>query len=91
MLINFAPIGETVIANFYGGNGNTIAKMFADDSNRIMYGRLEPGSSIGYHQHESSSEIIYILEGTGKVLYDDEEEPVTAGICYYCPKGHKLD
>ena len=53
-----------------------------------MYGRLEPGASIGLHTHETSSEIIYLLEGRGKVLLADGEERVAAGQCHYCPKGH---
>ena len=40
------------------------------------------------HTHGTSSEIIYILSGTGKVLYDGAYEPLTAGSCHYCPKGH---
>ena len=53
-----------------------------------MRGKLEPGSSIGLHTHEGSSETIYILSGTGKVLYDGEYEPLSAGSCHYCPQGH---
>ncbi len=53
-----------------------------------MRGRLVPGASIGLHTHETSSEIIYILQGSGKVLYDGEYEPVRTGTCHYCPKGH---
>ena len=48
----------------------------------------EPGCTIGLHTHGTSSEIIYILSGTGKVLYDGAYEPLTAGSCHYCPKGH---
>ena len=43
---------------------------------------------IGLHTHDTSSEIIYILNGTGKVLYDGEYESVSEGLCHYCPKGH---
>ena len=46
------------------------------------------GCTIGLHTHETSSEIIYILSGAGKVKYDDGEEAVSAGQCHYCPKGH---
>ena len=53
-----------------------------------MRGRLVPGASIGLHTHETSSEIIYIFQGSGKVLYDGEYEPVRTGTCHYCPKGH---
>ena len=65
-----------------------MARMYTDGDNKIMRGKLEPGCSIGLHTHEGNSETIYILSGTGKVLYDGEYEPVSAGSCHYCPQGH---
>ena len=87
MIIDFHSMEETVIPNFLGGEGEIRAKMFVDERNRILHGVLEPGCSIGYHTHETSSEIIYILSGTGKVKLENGEEPVKAGECHYCPKG----
>lgn len=88
MIINFDNIGVSVIKNFRGGSKDTAARMFNDNENRIMYGVLEPGASIGMHTHEHNSEIVYILQGKGKALYDNGEETVEAGLCHYCPKGH---
>lgn len=88
MIIDFNNMEETIIPNFKGGINNTAAKMQFDGKNRIMHGRLESGATIGYHKHETSSEIIYILSGKGKVLFDDGEEKIAAGQCHYCPKGH---
>lgn len=88
MIIDFNKLDTTVIKNFYGGEKDTVAKMFSDNINRIMQGKLEPGASIGFHKHETSSEIIYILQGKAKVIYDDGEEQLEAGMCHYCPKGH---
>lgn len=88
MLIDFTAMGTETIPNFLGGEGEIQAQMYVDNLNRILHGILPPGSSIGSHTHETSSEIIYILSGTGKVKYDDSEEPLKAGDCHYCPKGH---
>ena len=88
MLINFDKIEETVIPKFRGGEKETRARMFVDSACKIMYGKLEPGASIGLHTHETNSEIIYVLEGRGKTLYDGSYEEVEAGLCHYCPKGH---
>lgn len=88
MIIDFHSMEETVMPNFLDGEGALRAKMFVDERNRILHGVLEPGCSIGYHTHETSSEIIYILSGTGVVKVEDGEEPVKAGQCHYCPKGH---
>ena len=88
MLIDFSAVETQVIPSFLGGEGEIHAQMHADGLNRILHGILPPGSSIGYHTHETSSEIIYILAGTGRVLYDGGDEPLSAGSCHYCPKGH---
>ena len=88
MRIAFDEMDETVIPQFRGGQKETRARMFFDGQNRIMRGVLIPGASIGLHTHETSSEIIYILSGTGKALCDGVYEDLSAGKCHYCPKGH---
>lgn len=89
MIIDFKNIEETIMKNFKGGQKDTIARMFTDENNRIMLGKLVPGASIGLHKHEGSSEVIFIQEGEGKVLYDGEYETVKAGDVHYCPEGHE--
>ena len=88
MIIDFTKIEETANPNFKGGEKEYNVRTHLDGNNRIMKGRLVPGASIGYHKHEGSSEIIFILSGQGKVLYDGGEERVQAGDCHYCPEGH---
>ena len=87
MIIDFGQMEETVIKNFYGGQSDTTSRMFADEKNRIMHGKLEPGASIGIHKHETGSEIVYILKGTGKAVFNDTQEELRPGMCHYCPKG----
>ncbi len=88
MKIDFHSMPVTPLEHFCGGEGALDAKMYKDERGKILLGRLEPGSSIGMHTHETSSEAIYILSGTGKVLYDDGSEPLSPSDCHYCPKGH---
>ena len=88
MKVEFGAMEETAIPGFKGGEGVTHARMFADGRNRIMRGRLEPGCSIGLHTHEGSSEIVYVLSGTGKALYGGGEERLAPGDCHYCQEGH---
>ena len=88
MIIDFDNLEETRIPQFRGGEGDTIARMHVDKLGKIMYGRLEPGSSIGFHAHEINSEIIYIISGKADFLYDGGREEAAAGECHYCPKGH---
>ena len=87
MILDFSKIEETVIPQFYGGEKEIRAHMNIDKNNKILLGTLEPGASIGLHTHETNSEIIYILSGKGKVLFEGEYELVSAGLCHYCPQG----
>ena len=88
MVIDFKELQEVRIPQFYGGEKETAARMFADEKGKIMVGRLEPGASIGVHTHTTSSEIIYVLSGEGKAFFDGAWEAVGSGQCHYCPKGH---
>lgn len=88
MVFPFGQIAEEEFPHFKNGEGCLHAKMQFDGKNRILMGRLEPGNTIGYHKHETNSEIIYILSGAGKCLIDDGEEALAAGDCHYCPQGH---
>ena len=88
MLINFAAMEEQIIPHMRGGEKEAAMRIHTDDMGKIMKGRLIPGASIGLHTHETNCEIIYVLEGTGKVLCDGAYEPLAAGSCHYCPKGH---
>lgn len=88
MVIDFSKMEDTILHEFKGGKKDYVAKMYSDESAKIMYGKLEPGASIGMHTHETSCEMIYILSGTAEYIYDGQPETVTAGGCHYCPKGH---
>ena len=87
MTLDFNTMEESIFPNFLGGEGALRAKMYVDELGKILRGVLDPGCSIGYHTHETSSEIVYILSGTGKVKVEGGEEPLKAGDCHYCPKG----
>ena len=88
MKIDFSAMEEQMIPKFKGGEKETAARMFTDANGKIMRGRLIPGASIGLHTHETSSEIVYILSGRGRALYDGGSEELAPGDCHYCPKGH---
>ncbi len=86
-MIDFKNMPDTILPHFKGGEGQMVAKMFNDDQNRILYATLAPGHSIGLHTHDTSSEIMYFLSGTGKVITDGIPETVAPGLCHYCKKG----
>ena len=88
MKIDFSNIQEVANPQFKGGEGDTHFRTFNDGMNKIMRGRLDVGCSIGFHKHETNSEIIFILSGEARCLYDDGVENLVPGQCHYCPKGH---
>lgn len=88
MKINYDEIEEKCMPEFKGGIGTMVAKMYVDPSIKIINGYLEPGSSIGMHAHDDSSETVYIISGTGKMIYEGAEEEMIPGAVSYCPKGH---
>lgn len=88
MIIDFNKQSAKRIPNFKGGEKSLCAKIFSDNSNKLLHGVLESGATIGMHTHETNSEIIYILSGKGKVLYDGAYQEIEQGMCHYCPKGH---
>ena len=87
MLIDFEEIPRTAIENFRGGEKTTFARMYNDERNRIMKVTLEVGASIGLHTHDTSSEIVFIVSGKGRMITNGEPEELRAGMCSYCPKG----
>ena len=87
-MINFSDIKATLMPNFKGGEGITAAQMVGDDKNKIMRITLEPGSSIGMHEHTDSCEVLYVIAGVGTAIMDGTEETLCAGDAHYCPKGH---
>lgn len=90
MILDYTNMEYTAIPQFKGGEKETHAMMFADDNNRILNGKLEPGASIGLHRHEGSSEIIYIIAGNGCILENDGvTRPLAAGMCHYCAEGEE--
>ena len=88
MIIDFSKIPFDKKTEFLGGKGDFYIRSQKDEMNNIMSDKLTPGASIGYHKHETGSEIIYIIKGKGKVLYDNVEHRIEEGQCHYCPKGH---
>ena len=88
MILDLMKMPEQPMRNFKGGEGIAWVRMFNDEHNRIAIIRVQPGCSIGMHTHETSSEIIWFLSGSGKAICDGIEERVAPGGCHYCPKGH---
>ncbi|MCL2319250.1 MAG: cupin domain-containing protein [Treponema sp.] len=64
--------GSTHFTYLLDGSTQKNARMFAELT-------LKPGSSIGYHRHDSETEYYFILSGSGTVNDDGKEVQVKQG------------
>lgn len=53
---------------------------------------MQPGAGHGRHNHPESEEVIYVIDGTGEQMIEDENGhplvwPVGAGSTIFIPKG----
>ena len=87
MIIDFDSIEETVNHHYWDGDGDFIAHIYNDGLNKILKGKLEKGSSIGLHQHNNTSEIIYVISGSAVVHCNGDTRLITQGECHYCKDG----
>ena len=67
-----------------GGNGTVFAHKLLDlfpgsAIKSIGLVRLEPGASIGPHQHHGEEDFYYCISGSGIVVDNGEEQAFTAG------------
>ena len=67
------------------------ARMYNDDSYRIIPTRIHPGGAIGKHTQESGDELNYIISGTGMAVCDGIEEKLSPGVMHICPQGSEYE
>lgn len=80
------------------GNGHVIIKEILEgpqlNGKCGLYAEviLEPGCSLGYHEHEGESETYYIISGQGEYNDNGIYRPVQVGDITFTPsgKGHGL-
>ncbi|MBQ1949866.1 MAG: cupin domain-containing protein [Treponema sp.] len=90
MVINFNEITETEIQHMNNGDGSIFAKMMMTPECKVVYRRLPPGSSIGRHIQNRTSETSFVVSGEGSQSCDGTEEHFCQGMCVFCPKGSSL-
>ena len=87
--IDFNKIDSMTFPGMNNGTGIMSARMYNDDSYRIISTAIQPGGSIGTHKQESGDDMNYIISGTGKAFCDGVQENLRPGIMHICPKGSK--
>ncbi|MDL2298323.1 cupin domain-containing protein [Synergistaceae bacterium OttesenSCG-928-D05] len=49
---------------------------------------MEPGATIGYHQHAEDEEVYIVLSGEGIYIEENERVPAKPGDVFLCRKGN---
>ena len=91
MLTKFENIQPVVVNNLRGGEGScTLYKLEDLPIQYKMFAKIvvHPNSSIGYHAHVGDEEIIYVLEGKGKVIVEEETKELLPGMINVCKENH---
>lgn len=86
MLIDFELLEKVLVPNLNGGVGELETKTLYIDKKKMMLCTVPKGASIGYHKHDESAEIFYVVSGKGKVLCNGDTEELRPGVCHYCPR-----
>ncbi len=93
MLKKGPDIPVTVVNGLRGGTGDISQTHFLTEQEANGVGRLfarmslEPGGSIGYHQHTGDAETYYFLSGTGLLNDNGAEVAVEPGDSHTCAEG----
>lgn len=81
------------IENMAGGKGHILIKRLLGEKELNgkcgLYAEvtIEPGCSLGYHEHHNESETYYILSGVGNYNDNGTVRPVQAGDVTFTPDG----
>ena len=82
-----------VVKNMAGGDGEVTIKRILGEKELNgkcgLYAQvtIQPGSSLGYHEHKNESETYYILSGTAEYNDNGTTRTVKAGDVTYTPDG----
>lgn len=93
MIIHDSDMHTEVKTEMRGGKGDAVLLHITTAENLNGRGRLfaritlDPGCSIGYHEHHGESELFYLLQGEGLLSDNGTQTTVRAGDCAICPDG----
>ena len=79
--------------NMAGGKGHVIIKHILEEKELNgkckMYAEvtLEPGCSLGYHEHHGETETYYVLSGSATYMDNDKEYEIKTGDVTFCKDG----
>lgn len=87
MLIDFENLKKMTVSQMNGGTGSVEASLCMLPLGKAIYSSIAPHASIGLHTHATSTDINYVLQGSGVAVCDGTVEELRPGVCHICPKG----
>ena len=81
------------IENMAGGQGHVLIKRLLNEKQLNgkcgLYAEvtLEPGCSLGYHEHHGETETYYVLSGSATYMDNDKEYEIKTGDVTFCKDG----
>ena len=84
---------ESRIEHMCEGNGHVIIKEILEEPYLAgkcgLYAEvtLEPGCSLGYHEHHGETETYYVLSGSATYMDNDKEYEIKTGDVTFCKDG----
>ena len=85
------PVRRNKLGGCGIGEADTFPVTIPDISGAfIMSTRLEldPGASVGYHRHEGTEEVYFIMSGEGVYTEEGEDCPALPGDVFLCREGN---
>ena len=83
-------LGNTDGEHMFNASGEVVIKVDPSrGSNDLSLGTqlVPPGAGIPRHRHLYWDEFIYVLDGSGTVIVEDERVPIQKGATIFIPKG----
>ena len=95
MYKGFEKLESTPMEGVRGGQGSMVFQHIFHDNDflssisHLILVTIPPGSSVGFHEHSVDEEVYFVLEGQGKVRYDDLEYIVGPFDTVLTTSGHR--
>jgi len=86
--------------NFRGGKGTIYITWFVEESpydrsplRKMALVEIPPGASVGFHVHEGTEEVYYVIEGKGRYNDNGKDTIVEGGYITITPEstGHGIE
>lgn len=76
-----------VIRRIRPKNGISIKTILKDNNARVVFERIQAGSEFPRHRHLDATDVVYVVQGSGKILLSEKKLSVSSGDYVLVPPG----